>query len=873
MNMRKIAGLGLSLLLIFGITGTAGFRAPLFARADETETTEETPAAPAYTALNGENAELFLPTSYEQYLPLVNPAYAAFGDDYVAVADENKLYVYDRTEEQYTVYTHTSGQYPVNISKIQFTKDGELYFRDMATNLYRYDFAENTASILHNMGCTTFLIEGDYLYLAVNSPEAQRVSFSYVPLDDLRMESVKYLVQDLFANNPRMTYADGILYCVVNNNTIYAYDAETHSYVSNGTKLDSATEQVNGLQFVCAYGGSLYYSVNGSVAYPNGLYRSDFQGNAERVLAGDGFTALSTKDDKLYCVRGSSVLGLTVSDMGVGYSGYEISASSDSVNRLSNASDAVRAGDLLVTADSANRRVSVYNFKSGEFSVISCADEDFSPSLVATDGETIACASGVKIYACKYGDERFGEPLQTAAQATIRGIACVYGSVYYVTANKQYGKAGSGESVVHEDYGTPKRMTRDLYGNLFVSYESDLNCRVYTFTESNFLQRDAGVRLGFFLPSSHTSLRSDFEGNLYCLSGNAVYKNGEKFAEIDGTDYVYSGKTAPESFALGFEDGEVYFLFGNYAVKSKDGALDIPTLGKIETGDAKETVFSDHGEIALLADIPAGEIGIGIDLGALKESDSPYFPYVGYSRLTEGKRGVLLAETDKHFVVLLAEKQSYDAVLYRKNGVTVVPDSEYWTAAESEKYLSSDVSAYFAPALASELAGERLARGASVRVLGFVQAPEREYARIRYGSEERAVFTAYIPKSYLTEVSPHPVRGDEYLAAFLKPDGEGIVFRTSSGETLLVTERTAATFAEQEDGSYLARIEKDGEVYTAYVSKDRVDFGNSDAVRISLIIILTVLALVIIGAYVYLLPRKKERGNGVSEERGKKAKK
>ena len=73
MLQRKIAGFTLSLLMLSGSTGAVMQGAPLFARAE----TEEPPAAQTVTALDRSNAELFLPASYEQYLPLENPSYMA----------------------------------------------------------------------------------------------------------------------------------------------------------------------------------------------------------------------------------------------------------------------------------------------------------------------------------------------------------------------------------------------------------------------------------------------------------------------------------------------------------------------------------------------------------------------------------------------------------------------------------------------------------------------------------------------------------------------------------------------------------------------------------------------------------------------------
>ena len=49
-----------------------------------------------------ENSELFLPTSYEQYLPLQDPSYMALSERHIAVADGTLMYVYDRENGAYT---------------------------------------------------------------------------------------------------------------------------------------------------------------------------------------------------------------------------------------------------------------------------------------------------------------------------------------------------------------------------------------------------------------------------------------------------------------------------------------------------------------------------------------------------------------------------------------------------------------------------------------------------------------------------------------------------------------------------------------------------------------------------------------------------
>ncbi|MDE7296245.1 MAG: hypothetical protein K2N84_03165, partial [Clostridia bacterium] len=238
------------------------------------------------------------------------------------------------------------------------------------------------------------------------------------------------------------------------------------------------------------------------------------------------------------------------------------------------------------------------------------------------------------------------------------------------------------------------------------------------------------------------------------------------------------------------------------------------------------------------------------------ETDS-CFPYKTYFRTEEEQRGVILAKTDKYALVFLEtdEKQhhGYKAVLFRLEDITPVADcyeEEEWSG-----YLSSSVSAYYVTALCPDLAGVRLSRGEFVSVKGYVHAPNRDYARISYQTKDHIIAYGYVPASFLTEINPLSSSASSFTAGYVKENEDGIIFTAQDGETLTITERTRAKLYADGDG-YLARVEVDGKTYTAHVTEDDVDWGSSDALRISLIIILTVLALVIIGAYVYLYPRK-----------------
>ena len=131
------------------------------------------------------------------------------------------------------------------------------------------------------------------------------------------------------------------------------------------------------------------------------------------------------------------------------------------------------------------------------------------------------------------------------------------------------------------------------------------------------------------------------------------------------------------------------------------------------------------------------------------------------------------------------------------------------------------------------------------------------YALVEYETDARTAVRGWIPASYLTTISPDPSTGDQYTLSYLKPS-DGIRFTNEAGEERIVTERTQVQLFDNGDGTYTARLSEDSS-FSAIVTADMVDNDGSEAIRIALIVILTVLALLIIGVYIFLLPREKYR--------------
>ena len=845
MLLRKSAAALAALLLCGAIcTAASQLNPPVSAQAEEES-----------VSLTTENASLFLPGSYEQYLELNSPSDAAFSDEYIAIADGRSLYVYERgTQSGYVAYT-TSGE-SASIGKIQFVGD-TLYFTVRSTSNYfwRYDCTTSEAEQIPSLNCSTFLIANDMLYTAVISQGV--TTLAQRSLSDLQSDGT-FLGELSTGTEPWLSYADGTLYCTVSDQIYYPgpdgmYGDMLSYYISTDTTVNRH------IASLCSNGTYLYFS---SAA---GLFRRAPGSDAAPTLLSDDadfcrVSALSYYGGKFYCIRGSSVREIEIGDGSAAYTDYEIAAASDSPNRLNGATDIVRAGDLIVTADAGNDRIAVYNSAEDSYTVLACESE---PERVATDGEVIAYASGTQVYTCNYAA---GETAFTSAQLTgteVVGLSVLYGSTYYVKGNGTRGIVG-GESI--ETSTSPNGMTADLYGNIYLSYTGG---RVRVYTEEEFLSQSTGTDTGIILPVGATALRADLEGNLYCLSNGTLMRNGQAYAAIDGADFVYGADSAQAcSYALGYEDDAVYFLFGNYIVATQastdaaEGALaSIPTLSELPVGNARETIFSHHTQENLIVDVAAQAVGITVDLEALRDTDDDSFPYVRYGRSAEARRGVLLADaatnSGGYAVVLFAEEDgSYTAELLRADAVTTAESS--WTQTEGEtRYLSSQVSAYFAPCLDAPLIDLTLARGTQVTLLGTVEAPDMTYALVEYETDARSVQRGWVPASYLTTVSPGPAAGDLYTLSYLKPS-DGILFTNDAGEERLVTERTQVQLFDNGDGTYTARLTDDSSFH-ATVTADMLDNDGSEAIRIALIIILTVLALLIVGVYIFLLPREKDR--------------
>lgn len=792
---------------------------------------------------------LFLPGTYEEYLPLDYPSDAAMTEEYIAVADGANLYLYDRAEGRYSLYTHRG-----TVSKLQFTSDGRLFFSDQNAQLYRYDFTRGEAVLQENVPCATFLIAENTLYTAVMA--GNTTTLYAIPCDSAQISFDRAVLIDNVPSpagaSPRLAFESGILYCAFNHQ-VYAYANSETGYSREPHYLAGPSTDVTNLSAFCSHEGEFYYTVNGTLER-DGLYRTVLDGSSTLLMAGSGFSALFSYDGTLYAVQNGSVRAFSLTEDSASLTGYEIGAASDAPNRISKAGETVRAGDLLVIADRGNRRVLVYDEASATYTAYPL---DGVPSCVATDGESFAVSVGNTI--CIY-DSGESEPRYThTAESTVSGITSVYGKYYYVTEHSYYGIAEEGaREFTRTGTSMPVAITSDLLGNIYVATAVSVGqtALVYRYTESEFLDYTASgtpVGDGWTLPGNFRSLRADYEGNLYYLVGSALYQNGARLETFDVSSVLYHGTGAtpsPVSFALSFEDGAVYLNYGDFMLKAE---LSFPNLGAIPATGLFEALRTAESAGSLsYVTVREGAVGVAVDLTSLN-ADSTAFSYSSHSRIKSGS-ALILGKTEQFLLVAIYGDHDYTVMLVPEDACTPVLSSVRET--NDTRFLSSDVSLTSAPLFSEALTLESLPRGTAVTVIAELTPPEGPaFAEVTFGESGHG----YVPLSYLTAASPALTESDDYSLGYLKADANGITFYAANDrtQTVRVTERIQVKIYEAENGAYnVCFTDESGTLYTAQVTENMIEAGGEDALRISIIIILCVIAVGIGAVYVLLVPKK-----------------
>ncbi len=705
--------------------------------------------------------ELILPSSYEQYLPLSEPCDVSVTENYTAIADGSRIYVYDRRAGEYRCYEHTANEDESNnkITKLQFSETGELYFLDVSLFLYSLD-PVTLESEKTSLTCNTFTIFSDTVYFT-NVSQILRTT-----LDKLDSSTAESVVSDV-TSKAALAQDNGVLYYTDAGKYLHKIDSTNDTFIDQLTSAETVVS-------LAVYSGILYYTDTAKTLYVYDLTTNEHLNSFE-----GGYSALSVSDGYIYAVNNDSVRQYSPTD--AAFTDFEICASSSSQNRLSGASDTILVGDNLLFADNGNNRISSYDTKTGERRVF---PTEIQTNFLASDGTTVLAASATEAVLYDFDS---GE--KTASfdgfNSNLAGVAAVYGKYYFITDNNYFYCAEQNSEGSWTLNSTPKPsashtarlLTADAYGALYVAY-SDGN--VYRFEEDEFMAPAEVGEKTATVPVQTEKIAVDYEETVCALYKNELYvcTDAQKKYSLSKTAvYGQTAETKVLSFTFGIETGDVYLLYeGDFVLSTRD--IPLPTVRTIEVGGADEDIFSEQSAEFSLVKTAENSLMVTFDIESL--SGAEYFPYLDYSRETESHTALKLGETDKYNLIAVFDEtdKTYSAALILKRYCEEIPESEYLTPAEGFTdgigYLTNSVNLYKYPYLTSLLTVTELEKNTTVKVLGKIDTLDYRYYYVSYTDADGTVRTGYVPQGYVTNFDGAPPDSQNFEVGAGKTDYDSL---------------------------------------------------------------------------------------------------
>ena len=749
--MKRFLAAILSVSLLGSVTASGIFSA--YAEGADSGILYENERESSDVGQNSAEDELILPSTYEQYLPLSEPSDVSAAKNHTAIADGNKIYVYDRKAEEYRCYEHTANadESKNDIAKLQFSEEGLIYFLDASTYLYTLD-PETLKEEKTNLVCSTFTIFSDILYFTNVSSNISQISKT--TLDKLDSSTAESVVNGI-ASKPAIAQDNGVLYYTDAGKYLHKVDS------SNDTLIDQLTTDETVVS-LAVYSGILYYTDTAETLYVYDLTTNEHLNSFE-----GGYSALSVSDGYIYAVKNDSVRQYSPTD--AAFTEFEICESSASPNRLSGASDTILAGNKLFFADNGNKRISSCDTETGEMQVFPI---EIQADFIASDGDTVLAANAAE--AVLY-DSDGGEKIASFSgfNSNLVGAAAVYGKYYFITDNNYFYCAEQNSEGIWTLNSTPKPsashtarlLAADVYGALYVAYSDG---SVYRFEEDEFMAPAEVGEKTATVPVQAEKIAVDYEETVCALYKNELYVCADAQKEYSLSKTAVYGQTAETkvlSFTFGIETGDVYLLYeGDFVLSTRD--IPLPTVRTIEVGGADEDIFSEQS--AEFSVVKTAEKGLMVtfDIGTL--SGAEYFPYLSYSRETESHTALKLGETDKYNLIAVFDEtdKTYSTALILKRYCEEIPESEYLTPAEGFTdgigYLTNSVKLYKYPYLTSLLTVTELEKNTAVKVLGKIDTLDYRYYYVSYTDTEGTVRTGYIPQGYVANFDGAPPESQNF---------------------------------------------------------------------------------------------------------------
>lgn len=719
--------------------------------------------------------ELFLPDSYEEYLSLNEPTSVAVNDDYTAIADGKKIYIYSRANGTYSTYEHNVED-DTELMQIQFDERGTLYFSAQGSaKLYSLS-PETLLASDTNLTCSAFEIFGDTLYFTtIVGTDANIFARS---LDALSVGSA-----------PLKTNVQGKPAIAHNGDALYYTVGGWIASVEQSSALVVCNDSIQSLAF---YGDYCYFTDTKSCLYS---YRyADSSATAQKI-AEDCISLSQPHNGSIYVVGEQKIRTLNA-ETGE-FTSFEISASSDSAHRLYDAVDCVVTGNTLVTLDRGNvddsaskARILVCDVTANSSALSrSIALSDTGVELVSSDGETALVSSTPtnSVSSTQSGvlslyDLSSGARLASfvsAEDAPFIGVTNVYGTYY--AASKYYlyriDKNENGYALVsRKTTRSNVLLSSDAYGSLYVA-QSDRN--VYTLTEEEFLDEAVNPRTEEAiakLPSAYVhgekaSFSVDFFRDVYILCGGTFYRCESTLAAKDGAKpersypltqktlvYNQTAETPVTCASFGWQNDAAYVVYdGNFVIKTYD--LPLHSLNALSVEGSDQPLFAAESTDFTLVELPEKTLLIRFDLNSLEGSE--YFPYLSHARSNGSLTAIALGETSRYRLLAVydGENNDYFTALAEKDSCTEVSPDDFFTPAPEQfsdgkkGYVTNDVGLYKYPFLTDRLTVCTVKRGTEIVVLKTVERLDWLYYAVAYTDENGEYKTGYLPAAYVSDVS------------------------------------------------------------------------------------------------------------------------
>ncbi len=854
-------------------------------------------AVSAYAAEGDESGTaLFMPSSYEQYLSLENPSDFAVNEQYIAIADLRStagtqndyiFYILDKSSETpaFRSYSYSTQSTVSSLNLYSCDAGNFLFFIETGNHVFylNCDALSAPQSVSDFTASSMIIIEND-VYSATQTGTTFSVEHSI--LKDLTFDETTTIAPTLTCGDSHPTfsvYESNVYLAAEQNVYLCTQNAVSPEFTVRSAIKSFAMRGVTASDIVYSDAADCLY-----IGQENSFVTRDVSG-----VKNNYHTFQTENEQNTFLLLFDTGIGAYDADARE-YTGYEIGKYSSSETRIgANASDISAYGTWLAIADTQNHRITLYE-NNVYVRTVSAA---VAPAIVCAGDSSFLLSDGNSIYLYSYN----GDPIAEFARQEFSGavLSCTYSyGAYYILTSGNSGAVVLTESDAaldrHDFSASATSIASDIYGNLYLY----INGEVYRYTSTEFVSDGEGEHLFTVQGADPTAkILSDYSGELYILSGEAIVKYGKNtdgsyviqtptFSSADLSGLVYyeedGGNPPIVSFAFGFESKDVYVLSDGFiAVTQK---LGVKSLNDLDADGVYAALFdtplSADDYNGLLVNVAPGSVVIALDVTELSQN-SAVLPYHGYQKTAEAMTGVVLAETGDGTLVGVFTKTpsgevdvlySYNVWLVLKDGgedsVTAVDGARYLSSPDySDGYVVEAVGLYRFPQMRLGENGsftdfariQELPKNTAVTVLQKIGngALDADYCFVSAELDGQTVY-GYVPAGFVLKSGNAGVAsGTQFRYARLDRGESATLLHKNTGEGITLSDREQLKVYDSitdENGNVYAEYTNENGTYAGYIDP-AILYEATPVVMVTLVIVMVAAAAVILSVC-YLLLRK-----------------